>query len=262
MAGDETKLDIMTCADADFFPVVQVFERNVLKIQGRYPTIYDLGMTEEQRQSLRSPVVAIDVASDFKALGSHGFIRTSHKPAAIRHALGESAGAVLYMDADMLLTERLRGDEFLGADLAVTPRHPTEIARGSAAENGAINAGLLYFSGSQASREILARWAALCDSNEQSDQRNMSDLLQGWDMVASDRAERRDGLALARLDPLIYNDTRCRTGKVLHFKNLGRRSKKRAARVRRWKTMALLIAVVPGAVRWLMHRRRARALSG
>ncbi|WP_353474959.1 putative nucleotide-diphospho-sugar transferase [Salipiger sp. H15] len=246
-------LDIITCADSGFFEVVQVFEDNVLRIQGRYPVIYDLGMTEAQRAQLRSELVRIDTDASYKALDPKGFIRTTHKPGAIRHAIARTGRACLYLDADMLLTEPLTPADFLGADLAVTPRHPNEIAREQLADNGTINAGLLYFAATEPAQKMLDTWARLCAGSEMSDQRAMSQLLEAWEMVPAPGLETVDGLSLARLDARVYNDTARRTGKVLHYKNLGRKTRKRAE----WRRMARLIALAPWAVQWLMRRRRA-----
>lgn len=222
-------------------------------VQGRYPVIYDIGMTATQRKRLRSRVVTLEIREAYSDFDPNGFIRATHKPAAIRHALAATGRPCLYLDADVLLTERLRVDEFRGADLVVTPRHPDEVAREQLVENGRINSGLLYFAASEAAAGILERWAKLCATSEMSDQRAMSELLADWELVPAPGVEVIDGLALARLDARIYNDTSRSTGKVLHYKNLGRKTRKRAA----WRRTAWLIRSAPWAIRWSLKRRRA-----
>lgn len=250
----EPEFEIITCADARFFGILRVFEENVLAVMGRYPKVFDLGLTEDQRRQIKSPVIDIEVAADYDRINADGFIRTTHKPAAIAHVLATCNRPCLYLDADMLLTEPLALSDFLGADVAVTPRHPDEREHGDLERNGHINAGFLYFSGSAASRGLLEKWRTFCATSEFSDQRAMSDLLQGWTLAASAEPQTRGGLSLARLDPRVFNDTGRRTGKVLHFKNLGRRSRKRAE----WKRWAGLVRFAPWLVKAVLRRRRRR----
>ncbi|MDO6585926.1 putative nucleotide-diphospho-sugar transferase [Salipiger sp. 1_MG-2023] len=245
------EFEIITCADAQFYEILRVFERNIHAVMGRYPTVFDLGLTDAQKASIKSPLVSIDVAAEYNQINADGYIRTTHKPTAIAHVLN-AGQPCLYLDADMLLTEAIVMGDFLNADLAVTPRHPDELSNDDLQQNGKINAGFLYFSGSEASRAVLERWRDLCASSEFSDQRAMSEVLKGWSLDPSSKAETRDGLSLARLDPRVFNDTGRRTGKVLHFKNLGRRSRKR----REWLRWARWIRLAPGLVRGLVRYRR------
>ncbi|EIE50671.1 putative nucleotide-diphospho-sugar transferase [Salipiger aestuarii] len=248
-----TEFEIITCADAQFYDILRVFERNIHSVMGRYPVVFDLGLTNDQKKQIKSPLVSIEVAQGYNLVNADGFIRTIHKPTAIGHVLN-SGRPCLYLDADMLLTEPILARDFQGADLAVTPRHPNELARDNLQKNGEINAGFLYFSGSDCARAMLDRWHDLCATTDFSDQRAMSHLLKGWSLERIGVRQHRGGLSVVALDPRVFNDTGRRTGKVLHFKNLGRRSRKR----REWLQWAWCIRLLPKLVRALVRARRSR----
>ena len=40
---------IITCGDSKYFEFLQNFENNVFKIFGHYPTIYDLGLKDDEK---------------------------------------------------------------------------------------------------------------------------------------------------------------------------------------------------------------------
>ncbi len=44
----------MTCADSEFYHFLPTLEQNVRRKTGRFPIIYDIGLTEKQRNSLKS----------------------------------------------------------------------------------------------------------------------------------------------------------------------------------------------------------------
>ncbi len=50
-------LRIITCADSGFFEFLPYLEANVLRKFGVLPTIYDLGMRDDQKKTLLSEVV-------------------------------------------------------------------------------------------------------------------------------------------------------------------------------------------------------------
>ena len=85
---------VMTCSDADYFHFLPYLEANVLRKFGRLPLIYDLGLTREQRASLRSELVSIEVTDAYKAAEpTRGFIMTTHKPACIAETISVVYGA-------------------------------------------------------------------------------------------------------------------------------------------------------------------------
>jgi hypothetical protein len=213
---------VMTCADADYFHFLPYLEANVARKFGRLPVVYDLGLTAEQRGRLRSEVVSIEVTEAYKASEpTRGFIMTTHKPACVADCLDRTGEGCLYVDADVLFVEPLRAADLGDPDIAVTPRHPKERTP-LHLENGTINAGVLYFSRSPAARALLDTWAATCAVGDSTDQKALSDLLSGFEILGSLGPESRDGLRLMKLDPRTFNDVRLKTGRILHFKRAGR----------------------------------------
>jgi hypothetical protein len=89
-------------------------------------------------------------------------------------------------------------------------------------DNGALNAGVLYFADTPPARALIADWAAACADGTRTDQKALSDLLAAFDLLGPLGPATRDGLTLTKLDARTFNDTRLKTGRVLHFKNAGR----------------------------------------
>lgn len=215
-----TEPRVLTCADANYFHFLPFLEANVERKFGALPLIYDLGMTPEQRASLRSEVQRVPVPEDF-AGHAHGFVRATHKPACIADGLALSPGGILYADADLLFAGAVTRADLGDADVAVTPRTRRE-QRPDYLAKGAINAGLVYFAATPAARALVAAWGEACDAGEVGDQRALSDLLAGFDLLGPLGAVTRDGMTVRKLDARIFNDNRLKTGRVLHFKNAGR----------------------------------------
>jgi hypothetical protein len=216
---------IMTCADARYFHFLPYLEQNVGRKFGTTPLIYDLGLTQDQVASLASEVVRLDVPDHF--MENHpqtGFIMTTHKAACIADCLERSTAGCLYVDADVLFVEGLAATDFGDADVAVTPRHPRERTPQHLV-NGHINAGVLFFSGSPAAKNLLADWGRACDEGDRTDQKALSDLLAKFSLLGPPSDETHNGLRVLKLDPRIFNDVRIRTGRVLHFKNAGRKER-------------------------------------
>ena len=216
------QFQVLTCADAGYFQFLPFFEANVARKFGQLPLIYDLGLTDEQRAALRSEIVSVPVPTSYKDHEpARGFILATHKPACIASALDRSPGGVLYADADVLFAAPVGARDIGGADVAVTPRFARERTE-AYLDNGAINAGVLYFANLPAARRLLAAWADACTEGDRTDQKALSDLLAGFDLLGDLGALTLDGLTVRKLDPRVFNDTRLKTGRVLHFKNAGR----------------------------------------
>jgi Nucleotide-diphospho-sugar transferase len=213
---------VLTCADADYFHFLPFFEANVERKFGALPLIYDLGLTPEQRASLRAPVLGIEIPADYKDHEpTRGYVMTTHKPACIAHALDHSPGGVLYADADVLFAAPVTPADLGSADVAVTPRTARE-RQPKYLENGALNAGVLWFANTPEARRLLSDWTEACDEGDRTDQKALSDLLAAFDLLGGLGPVTRDDLTVLRLDAREFNDVRLKTGRVLHFKNAGR----------------------------------------
>jgi len=223
---------VITCADADYFHFLPFLEANVERKFGALPLIYDLGLTPEQKASLRSEILQVPVPAGYKDYGAdHGIIMTTHKPACIADALNRSPGGCLYVDADVLFAGPVTVSDLGGADVAVTPRHPTERTP-KHLENGTLNAGVLFFASRPAARRLIDDWAKACAEGTRTDQMALSDLLADFALLESLGLETHDGLSVMRLDARLFNDVRLKTGRVLHFKNAGRNPRITAKLVR------------------------------
>jgi len=215
-----TEPRVLTCADAGYFHFLPFFEANVERKFGTLPLIYDLGLTDAQRGSLRSELRRVPVPEDFAGT-AHGFIRATHKPACVADALDASPGGVLCADADLLFAGPVTRADVGEADVAVTPRTARE-RRPDYLAKGAINTGLVYFAATPASHALVAAWAEACAAGDRGDQRALSDLLAGFDLLGPLGPATSGGMTVLKLDARVFNDTRLKTGRVLHFKNAGR----------------------------------------
>lgn len=146
--------DIVTCGDGNYFSFLEHFEANVLHVYGRYPVIYDLGLEDWQKKSLRSTLRQVGVSKDYAAYNSKNFIKATHKPWCLRDFLNATENDCLYVDADVVFTSQIRESVFSGAGIALCPRHVKE--RGEPyLVNGNLNSGLLYFRNTEQVKRFL-----------------------------------------------------------------------------------------------------------
>jgi len=255
MTQPSDDFQIVTCSDENFFKFLPSLERNIFRRFGRYPVIYDLGLTEAQIKSLKSEVLRVPVDDSYRDMTTDGFIRTTHKPDCIAHFLETQKENCLYADADTFFIETIDSSVFAGADIAVTPRHPRELLVPDPLKNGKINAGVLYFRNSPKAREMIVAWAGLCQERSMSDQLAMSNLLESAGLTEGFGMVDVDGASILKLDPLIYNDTGCSQGDIWHFKNAGRRFHK----FRRRALVGLLDDISPALLKKYAKRKSKAA---
>ncbi|QFT64805.1 putative nucleotide-diphospho-sugar transferase [Roseivivax sp. THAF30] len=228
---------IITCGDSNFLFALEEIEKNIRLFSGAYPVIYDVGLTERDRQKLKSNIVKLDFESSFRSKTNEGYIRTHHKPAAIRNALKKFNQPVLYLDADMLITKRISYQSLPLADVVITPRHPKEMERESHIKNGLLNAGFLLFNNNDKSLGLLNKWAEECGDTRKSDQKALSDLTLGSNEGKAGQYYKVEGAEVACIDPVLWNDVTGRTGYILHFKGIGRNSDK-TRKIAKWRSTA------------------------
>jgi hypothetical protein len=226
---------IVTCADAGFFHFLPMLEANIKRKTGQYPVIYDLGLTPRQRSKLKSDVVSFKPPQGYNQKISGGAIRTHHKPDCLLDFMARYGQNVLYIDADVLMIDALPCGLFDGFDVAVTPRHPKELLGRNPFLNGRVNAGVLYFANTAGAAQLMEQWRAICAEGQHTDQMAISDLLEPTDLNGSLGPAKLGDLNILKLDALVYNDVACKTGRLWHFKNAGRRFHKK----RRWWVAAL-----------------------
>jgi len=237
----ETEYRVVTCADANFFHFLPVLEENVRRKTGQYPVIYDLGLLASQRARLKSEIVSLTPPEGYNKKVPKGAIRTHHKPDCLLDFVARFRQDVLYLDADVLMVDNLPANAFVGCDVAVTPRHPKELLAGDPFRNGRLNAGVMYFANNREAHALLEQWRALCSEGIHTDQMAISDILEPTDLNGPLGIATLGGLRVLKLDPRVYNDVACRTGRLWHFKNAGRRFHKK----RRWWAAAMKERITP-----------------
>ncbi len=222
---------ILLCADAGFFHFLPSLEKNILRLQGQLPVIYDIGMTPDQTVKLKSDVFKLNPPEGYKETSASGAIKTTHKPRCIKHFLEHNEQDVLYIDADVVVLEQILHSEFTGGDIAVTPRHPKELRSKNPFVNGTLNAGVIFFRNTQKVQDFIDVWETECGVDDKSDQMALSDVLTDADIKSGPNGiGLANGLQVLKLPATTYNDVSCSIGKLWHFKNAGRRASKKNKR--------------------------------
>lgn len=243
---------VLTCADAGFFHFLPSLEKNVFIRQGEYPVIYDIGMTPDQVSQLKSEVIKVEPPVGYSGNSANGSIRATHKPRCVKHFLEHFDQDILYIDADVIFTETVDHNEFSGTDVAVTPRHPKEMLSKTPYWNGTLNSGVIFFRNAPEVISFLNIWETECSVDEKNDQLALSDVLKDADIEGGLGKGRAQGVDVLKLPAVTYNDISCSIGKLWHFKNAGRRSKKKNKRI-----MAIFIAnYTPWLMKWWLAGKR------
>lgn len=244
--------DIVTCGDGNYFSFLKHFEANVFDVYGRYPVIYDLGLEDWQRKSLRSTVRQVGVSNDYASYNSNNFIKATHKPWCLLDFLHATENDCLYVDADVVFISEIRESVFSGAGIALCPRHVKERKEMHLA-NGYINSGLLYFKNSKEVKLFFDAWIARCQDEDTTDQKALSDLLSTQvDLLGGPRLQYYGDIPIILLDPAVYNDVSCTTGILFHYKNAGRKDWARS----KYERMVTLQRRHPNLVHLFVFARR------
>lgn len=221
---------LLTCADTNYFPMALALAKNVRLYADCRLFLYDLGLKDEERAELEANGVTIEKTAfdeDTFQLNSKGNIRTTHKIDCIRHFLRTYSRGVLVLDADALLVENVVRDVFpQEREIVVTYRCNRE-RKPHILINGKINAGVMAF-GAAVSDTFFGAWKEMCADGEHTDQSALSALLEPHvELERIGSVQVYGEYEIRILDGNIYNDVTCRTGKIFHFKNAGRRLNKR-----------------------------------
>lgn len=216
-------MNVVTCADSKFFSCLVPLARSVQRAYGRDLIVYDLGLTKEQRRELQAVYIAIDVDPEYAELNSRRNVKTTHKPHCVEHYLKTYDEPMMLVDADCFFTERV---EETGFDFGVTFRHYAEQSERFYV-NGMINAGVMFFNGGKRLLPLIEKWIEGCEPKEATDQSAMSEILsEVVDWTERDRMYDWYGLSVKIFDGEIYNDVLCRSGKIFHFKSVGRKEER------------------------------------
>lgn len=248
-----TPFRIITCADANFFRFLPALEGNIMRKFGAYPIIFDLGMTADQRKRLKSDVIEITADPAYAAMTPQGNVRTSHKPACVLRFFELYDADCFYVDADVFFTDAIASNEFAGADLCVTPRHPRELLGNDPFGNGKINAGVMFFRRRSEMIRLVQAWDSECADMGISDQLAITRVIEDADLTGELGDVTVGDIRVRKLPPMIYNDTGTHSGRIWHFKNAGRRFHK----LRRLTWVGWIDRIMPGHYNRVATRRRA-----
>lgn len=222
-------ITIITVADENYFHLAQNLAKTVEKKMGRNLAIVDIGLAPEQRNTFNGCVLngPKNYVPDDIDLG--GFVKAAYKARAILDTINYFSKAVLFLDADCLVIERFPKNIFENCDVAVTPRHPRESSE-KHLSNGYLNTGVLYFNNTNHSLSLLRKWCSDLERSQKTDQKALSDLLQGVLKTGASNTSGVDAACQVKLlDPCVFNNVGLDGGCVVHHKNVLRssRSKRR-----------------------------------
>lgn len=217
-------MNIVTSSDSNFFHCLEGLAASVRKHYGKQVIVYDVGLTDEQRQNVDAKVIPIDVDVDFKGYATFlkrstvevSAIKTTHKPFCVRHYFTNFSEPMIFVDADCTFTQRV---EETGFDVGVTLRRKNRIDL-SNPWIGIINAGVIFFN--SYTEELITRWARGCMNDNTTDQRELAEILsETVDWKGYNKIYDWNGIRVKVFNAAVYNDVRLKGGKIYHFK--GRR---------------------------------------
>ncbi|MFP4167369.1 MAG: putative nucleotide-diphospho-sugar transferase [Desulfonatronovibrionaceae bacterium] len=222
-------LDIVTSCDENYNIFLKNFVINVHKIFSRKPYVYDLGLKKETRSNNNANFVNINLNEDYKKINEENCIRAIHKPLCIIDHMQKTDRPFIFIDTDCLFIEDTYSFK---EDISFTYRLYSEQTQRDFKKNGYINSGVLLFKNEKNKKEenisFLNKWLHRCTETEEiTDQKALSDILLeiNGSLVPGDKIY-HNGLTFKILPAEKYNDIKCQTGKIWHFKGAGRRPDK------------------------------------
>ena len=214
-------MNIVTSADSNFFHCLEGLAASVRKHYGKQVIVYDVGLTDEQIQSVDAKVIPIKIDVDFKGYATfmkHSTIetkaiKTTHKPFCVTHYFQNYSEPMILVDADCSFTAKV---EETGFDLGVTLRRKNRIDTTNP-WIGILNAGVIFFN--TYTEEFIPTWAKCCQKDNTTDQKELSEILgETIDWKHYNKIYEWHGTKVKVFDASIYNDVRLKNGKIFHYK--------------------------------------------
>lgn len=223
-------LEIVTSCDEDYSYFLWHFAQNVRKIFNKRPHVYDLGLSRNTKKTIDARYVHLDITKEFKSINSENCIRAVHKPACLIHYIQNNDNPFIFIDTDCLFINKINHGSH---DLYFTFRLYSEQTIKDFAKNGYVNSGVIIFNNSSDNKEkfvsFLSDWRDKCYySDNITDQKALSDMLFEVDNNLFPGKELGShGLSIKILPSEDFNDVKCQTGRIWHFKRANRRSDKK-----------------------------------
>jgi len=221
-------VNVVTSTDSNFFHCLKGLAESIKKYYGKKLIVYDVGLTEQEKNAIDATIIPIEVEVDFTGYAkfSKGFghktihmIKTTHKPFCVRHYFEHYTEPMIMVDADCLFNAKV---EETGFDLGVTLRRKERID----VKNpwyGIINAGVLFFNSYPG--RLVDVWMEGCLKENTTDQKELSEILsETIDWQHYDKIYDCNGIKVKVFNAQEYNDVLLKNGKIYHFK--GKRHQK------------------------------------
>lgn len=247
------KYNILTCADAAYYSLALGLAKNIRQFSDCRLFLYDLGLTEAQRKNLTAWHVQLEYTNfDYSTFqyNSKNNIRGVHKIYCIQDFINRYNENIIVLDSDILFIEHVAPFLWpLENQIVLTSRHQRE-RKPHILVNGKINTGVMSF-GSAIPPAFFKAWRTLCKNKEHTDQSSISTLVDpyiDWNLLNIPQITPHCAIILR--DGNIYNDVTCRSGKIFHFKNAGRRNNKRIGYTLFSIVQRLLPNLVAALIRW------------
>jgi len=199
-------MNIVTSSDSNLFHCLKELAKSVRKFYGKPIIVYDLGLTESQKQILDAVIIPISIDEGINFQLCH-----THKPFCVKHYFENYSEPMIFVDVDCLFAEKV---EESGFDVGITYEHKRKSRR-----IRIINSGVIFFN--VPANELVDRWANECSKpSTKSDQRALWNILsETVDLQKHKDIQQWRGLKIKIFDGHVYNDCRfTRRGKIVHFK--------------------------------------------
>ncbi len=203
---------IVTAADYNFREYVETSRYQAKKLG--YPMrIFDLGGLGFGEK--------FEVSKTNKRHNGNWKIKSPYKPNLIEHVLSSGVNFVVYLDADAILVKSI--EEVLGKyDIGLTVRRNIEPNQQIIHNEytGQINAGVLFFYNTMATKQFVTKWKQLTNQNN-CDQVVLNRMLTPVNLEKNTIVKHQD-LEIKCLDTDTYNfyyfPENYESAKILHFK--------------------------------------------
>lgn len=223
-------LEIVTSCDEDYSYFLRHFTQNVRKIFNKPAQVYDLGLSEDTKRDIDAKYIHLDITKEFKTINDENCIRAVHKPACLIHYIQNNDNPFIFIDTDCLFLNKINPGSH---DLYFTFRLYSEQTKKDFAKNGYVNSGVIIFNNTLDKKEkiisFLYDWRDKCYATDNiTDQKALSDMLLEMDNNLFPGKEIiSHGLSIKILPSEEFNDVKCQTGRIWHFKRANRRSDKK-----------------------------------
>ena len=219
--------NIVTSADENYNFFLKNLAKNIQYIFGKKLYVYDLGLSESTKQNIFAEYINLNTSNEYKTINKYNCIKATHKPDCIIDFCQKSNKPFIFIDADCIFTKKIN---FPKIDICFTFRHYCEQTMSDFVKNGLINSGVIFFLNQERQKQyllsFLTLWKNYCSSDpELTDQMALSNIITNFINIKRPIGNYQFmGLNIGLLESEFYNDVKCKTGYIFHFKSAVRRN--------------------------------------